>query len=47
MELRRSCSKSAAVQMVLPEDSAGDGAGLQSDPGVAALLDEAMLRGGA
>lgn len=47
MELRRSCSNSAAVQKVLPEDSAGDGAGLQSEPGVAALFDEAMLRGGA
>jgi len=47
MELRRSCSKSAAVQKVLPDDSAGDGAGLKSEPGVAALFNEAMLRGGA
>jgi len=47
MELRRSCSKSAAVQKVLPDDSAGDVAGLKSEPGVAALFNEAMLRGGA
>jgi len=42
MELRRSCSKSAAEQKVLPNDSAGDGAGLKSEPGVAALFNEAQ-----
>jgi len=41
MELRRSCSKSAAERKVLPDNSAGDSAGLKSEPGVAALFSEA------
>jgi len=47
MELRRSCSKSAAEQKALPDNSAGDSAGLKSEPGVAALLKDSSRAEGA